>query len=80
MHRERERVCANERACVCVLCLRRPRTTPKVRNSKFGQALVIETTSGSGGYILGFRADPVEHLEEVPARRGCSWGGYFLFK
>lgn len=36
-----------------------------VRNSKFGQALVIETTQSSGGYILGFRADPVEHLEEV---------------
>merc|ERR1712137_1357334 len=36
-----------------------------VRNSKFGQALVIETTVCSGGYILGFRADPVEHLEEV---------------
>merc|ERR1719498_1811559 len=36
-----------------------------VRNSKFGQALVIETTSSSGGYILGFRADPVDHLEEV---------------
>lgn len=36
-----------------------------VRNSKFGQALVIETTTSSGGYILGFRADPVEHLEEV---------------
>jgi len=30
-----------------------------VRNSKFGQALVIETTASSGGYILGFRADPV---------------------
>eukprot|EP00913_Durusdinium_trenchii_P002942 g2729.t1 len=35
------------------------------KNSKFGQALVIETTASSGGYILGFRADPVEHLEEV---------------
>merc|ERR1712061_220819 len=36
-----------------------------VRNSKFGQALVVETTASSGGYILGFRADPVEHLEQV---------------
>eukprot|EP00451_Oxyrrhis_marina_P019880 CAMPEP_0204344134 /NCGR_PEP_ID=MMETSP0469-20131031/25403_1 /ASSEMBLY_ACC=CAM_ASM_000384 /TAXON_ID=2969 /ORGANISM="Oxyrrhis marina" /LENGTH=343 /DNA_ID=CAMNT_0051329355 /DNA_START=11 /DNA_END=1042 /DNA_ORIENTATION=+ len=36
-----------------------------VRNSKFGQALVIETTQGSGGYILGFRADPVDHLETI---------------
>lgn len=39
-----------------------------VRNSKFGQALVIETTTASGGYILGFRADPVDHLEEVHAQ------------
>merc|ERR1712084_66101 len=36
-----------------------------VRNSKFGQAVVIETTASSGGYILGFRADPVDHLEEI---------------
>eukprot|EP00392_Amoebophrya_sp_AT5.2_P011561 g11640.t1 len=36
-----------------------------VRNSKFGQALVLETTPGSGAYILGFRADPVSHLEEI---------------
>mmetsp|Transcript_24686 Transcript_24686/g.73426 ORF Transcript_24686/g.73426 Transcript_24686/m.73426 type:complete len:344 (-) Transcript_24686:57-1088(-) len=44
-----------------------------VRNSKFGQALVIETTSGSGGYILGFRADPVEHLEEVYTQINNLW-------
>lgn len=25
-----------------------------------GQALVIETTARSGGYILGFRLDPAE--------------------
>lgn len=42
-----------------------------MRNSKFGQALVIETTPSSGGYILGFRADPVEHLEEA---RGLACG------
>merc|ERR1712194_536974 len=34
-----------------------------VRNSKFGQALVLETTASSGAYILGFRADPVDKLE-----------------
>lgn len=44
-----------------------------VRNSKFGQALVIETTQSSGGYILGFRADPVEHLEEVYAQISNLW-------
>jgi len=36
-----------------------------VRNSKFGQALVIETSPSSGGYILGFRVDPPEHLEQL---------------
>mmetsp|Transcript_5175 Transcript_5175/g.7215 ORF Transcript_5175/g.7215 Transcript_5175/m.7215 type:complete len:344 (-) Transcript_5175:92-1123(-) len=44
-----------------------------VRNSKFGQALVIETTASSGGYILGFRADPVEHLEEVYTQISNLW-------
>ncbi|CEM36165.1 unnamed protein product [Vitrella brassicaformis CCMP3155] len=36
-----------------------------VRNSKFGEALVIETTQASGGYILGFRADPQELLAQL---------------
>merc|ERR1712037_292700 len=44
-----------------------------VRNSKFGQALVIETTSSSGGYILGFRADPVDHLTEVHTQINNLW-------
>jgi Bardet-Biedl syndrome 5 protein len=29
----------------------------RVRDSKFGKALVVETTSSSGGYVLGFRVD-----------------------
>lgn len=37
----------------------------KVRDSKFGKALVIETTPGSGGYVLGFRIDPLEKLTQV---------------
>ncbi len=37
----------------------------KLRDSKFGHALVIETTQRSGGYILGFRIDPVEKLQET---------------
>eukprot|EP01083_Nonionella_stella_P191643 709174_1 len=37
----------------------------KVRSSKFGPALVIETSNRSGGYILGFRVDPVDKLENV---------------
>ncbi|OQR98438.1 bardet-Biedl syndrome 5 protein [Achlya hypogyna] len=37
----------------------------RVRNSKFGPALVIETSAGSGGYVLGFRVDPEEKLHEL---------------
>ena len=37
----------------------------RLRESKFGQALVIETRAQSGGYILGFRLDPEEKLKEV---------------
>lgn len=34
----------------------------KIRESKFGTALVLETSDFSGGYILGFRID---NLDEV---------------
>ncbi|KAH3743650.1 tubulin epsilon chain [Pelomyxa schiedti] len=37
----------------------------KVRESKFGPALVIETLPQSGGYVLGFRIDPPEKLKAV---------------
>jgi len=37
----------------------------RVRDSKFGQALVVETSQRCGGYILGFRVDPVEQLQAV---------------
>lgn len=37
----------------------------KIRDSRFGHALVIETTQRSGGYILGFRVDPQEALQNV---------------
>lgn len=37
----------------------------RVRDSKFGPALVIETSPRSGGYILGFRVDPAERLHEI---------------
>lgn len=39
-----------------------------MRDSKFGHALVVETTPSSGGYILGFRVDPKEKLSEVGLR------------
>lgn len=37
----------------------------RVRESKFGVALVIESSEGSGGYVLGFRIDPNERLNAV---------------
>mmetsp|Transcript_19154 Transcript_19154/g.49072 ORF Transcript_19154/g.49072 Transcript_19154/m.49072 type:complete len:342 (-) Transcript_19154:1644-2669(-) len=37
----------------------------KIRESKFGAALVLETTPRCGGYILGFRLDPAERMQEV---------------
>jgi len=37
----------------------------KLKDSKFGKALVIESSELSGGYILGFRIDPAERLEEI---------------
>ncbi|XP_041982910.1 Bardet-Biedl syndrome 5 protein homolog [Aricia agestis] len=33
-----------------------------IRDSKFGDALVIVTRAAAGGYVLGFRADPRERL------------------
>ena len=35
----------------------------RIRDSKFGRALVIETSPRSGGYILGFRVDPADHVD-----------------
>ena len=37
----------------------------RVRDSKFGPALVVETSQRCGGYILGFRVDPAEQLQHV---------------
>jgi len=37
----------------------------KIRKSKFGSALVIESSQRSGGYVLGFRAMPLERLQGI---------------
>ena len=37
----------------------------RLRDSKFGKALVLETFTRGGGYILGFRLDPLNKLEET---------------
>ncbi|XP_063964526.1 Bardet-Biedl syndrome 5 protein homolog [Lytechinus pictus] len=39
--------------------------TVKIRDSKFGLALVVESSVQSGGYVLGFRLDPAEKLQEI---------------
>ncbi|CAH8502741.1 unnamed protein product [Schistosoma turkestanicum] len=40
------------------------------RNSKFGEALVIQTTRQAGSYLLGFRIDPRERLVKVMKQLG----------
>ncbi|GLH13244.1 Bardet-Biedl syndrome 5 protein-like protein [Gryllus bimaculatus] len=37
----------------------------RIRQSKFGTALVVESAEGSGGYVLGFRVDPADKLQDV---------------
>jgi hypothetical protein len=66
--------CVSLSVCMGVfvpLCFLRPcahaptQKSIRVRDSKFGSALVIETTARSGGYVLGFRVDPAEKLADV---------------
>lgn len=37
----------------------------RIRDSKYGPALVVQTMETGGGYVLGFRIDPVERLNEL---------------
>lgn len=37
----------------------------KIRDSKYGPALVIQTLETAGGYTLGFRIDPASRLVDV---------------
>lgn len=37
----------------------------RIRESKYGLALVIQTGQNAGNYVLGFRIDPQEKLHEV---------------
>lgn len=37
----------------------------RLRDSKFGRALVLETFAKAGGYILGFRVDPQDKINDV---------------
>lgn len=42
-----------------------PQKSLRLRESKFGRALVLETFAKAGGYILGFRVDPQERIADV---------------
>jgi hypothetical protein len=42
-----------------------PQKSLRVRESKFGRALVLETFAKAGGYILGFRVDPQDRINDV---------------
>jgi len=44
-----------------------------VRESKFGQALVVETLPRSGSYILGFKVDPESKMQEVAKELASLW-------
>ena len=48
----------------------------KVRDSKFGKAFVIETSSFAGSYVLGFRVDPPERLNDVYKEVYSLWNLY----
>ncbi|XP_075145176.1 Bardet-Biedl syndrome 5 protein [Haematobia irritans] len=37
----------------------------RIRESKYGPALVVQTAETGGGYVLGFRIDPIERLTEI---------------
>lgn len=37
----------------------------KIRDSKFGVAMVMETSEQSGGFVLGFRIDPYDRLKDT---------------
>ena len=45
--------------------LRYSQKTVKVRDSKLGVAMVLESTDHSGGFVLGFRIDPYEKMKEM---------------
>jgi len=47
-----------------------------IRNSKFGRALVVETYTRAGGYILGFRVHPESLMAEVDKELSALFAAY----
>ncbi|KAK4471376.1 hypothetical protein MN116_004810 [Schistosoma mekongi] len=46
------------------------------RKSKFGEALVVQTTRKAGSYLLGFRIDPLERLHNTVKQLGSLYNIY----
>jgi Bardet-Biedl syndrome 5 protein len=51
----------------------RQMVTIRVQNSKYGEALVIETSESSGKYLLGFRIDPISKLAPLATKIRQMW-------
>jgi Bardet-Biedl syndrome 5 protein len=50
----------------------------KIRDSKFGPAFVIETSTHAGSYVLGFRIDPAEKLNDLFKEISSLWKVYSM--
>ena len=48
----------------------------RVKNSKFGRALVLDVHRAGGGFVLGFRLDPKEKLKQLYNELGSLWTTY----
>lgn len=48
-------------------------TGVKVRDSKFGTAFVVETSPHAGSYVLGFRVDPADRLQQIFKEVSSLW-------
>ncbi|QDZ18984.1 Bardet-Biedl syndrome 5 protein [Chloropicon primus] len=48
----------------------------RIKNSKFGTALVLDVYKQGGGFVLGFRLDPKEKLKQLYNELGSLWTAY----
>jgi len=45
----------------------------KLKSTQYGNALVLQTFSRTGGYLLGFRIDPLDFLKKTAKEIKCYW-------
>jgi len=45
----------------------------KLKNTQYGNALVLQTFSRTGGYLLGFRIDPLDLLKKSAKEIKSYW-------